>query len=109
MWEQVEEAAPRAVAHLTTSIWLYPEIMLIGIMRRSFLAPPVLWGQTVRGGLKNLRKAPALVTEFQYLINAPTVYAEAELTEPRNQALLLFLGFKELSEEFERKLYTRSI
>ena len=109
MWEQVEVDLPSDVAAATTSIWHYPGIMLVGVMRRNFLSPPILWAQVLKAGLSNLRKAPDLVTELQHLIASPTVYAEAELQAPRNQALLRYLGFVELPEVYERKLYLRSI
>jgi hypothetical protein len=109
MWERIKVNLPPDVAFATTSVWQYPEIMLIGVMRKNFLSPPILWAQVLKAGMRNLRKAPTLVTELQRLIESPTVYAEAELQAPRNQALLTYLGFKELPEEYDRKLYSRSI
>lgn len=109
MWERVEVDLPPDVAAVTTSVWHYPEIMLIGVMRSNFLSPPILWAQVLKAGLRNLRKAPELVTELQLLLSAPKVYAEAELKTPRNQALLVYLGFVELPETYDRKLYQRSI
>lgn len=109
MWEPVEINLPPELAFATTSVWLYPEVLLVGVMRRSFLWPPILWGQMLKAGVRNIREAPAMVTKLQELIEAPTVYAEAELDKPRNQAVLLYLGFKELPESYDRKLYIRSI
>lgn len=109
MWERVEVQLPPSVAAVTTSVWHYPEIMLVGVMRRGFLQPPVLWAQVLKAGLRNLRKAPGLVTDLQHLLYAPIVYAEVEASLPRNQALLLYFGFEELPSDCERKLYRRSI
>lgn len=109
MWEQVEIDLPPDIAAVTTSVWHYPGRILVGVMRHSFLAPPVLWAQVLKSGFRELRKAPAFLTELQQLIVAPTVYAEAETSQPRNQDFLRFLGFEKLDETPERKLYRRSI
>lgn len=109
MWERVEIDLPPDVAAVTTSVWRYPGIMLIGVMRKNFLSPPVVWGQPIKTGLRNLRVARDLVTEWQEMLATKIIYAEAELKEPRNQALLLFLGFEEVPSDYDRKLYQRSI
>lgn len=109
MWERVEVELPPEVAAVTTSVWRYPGVMLVGVMRNVFLAPPILWGQPIETGLRNLRRAPDLVTDLQRLIFAPVVYAETEHQTRRNQALLKYLGFEELPDTYERKLYRRSI
>lgn len=110
MWESDNSLElPPDVAAVTTSVWLYPGIMLVGVMRSGMLAPPYLWAQVLHGGLRNLRKAPALLTELQHYLYAPIVYAEAECHIPRNQALLRYLGFEEIPAPPERKLYKRSI
>jgi len=110
MWELDNSLdLPPDVAVVTTSVWRYPEIMLVGVMRSTMLAPPYLWAQVINGGLRNLRKAPALLTELQQRLYAPIVYAEAECAIPRNQALLRYLGFEEIPAPPERKLYKRSI
>lgn len=109
MWTQIFPELPDDIAKLTTSVWLYPDVMKIGVMRPSFLLPPVVWGEPVKTGLRNLRKAPALVDEWQELLATPTIFAEAELEAKRNQSLLLYLGFQELQEMPDRKIYRRSI
>lgn len=109
MWERIKIELPPDVAAVTTSVWKYEDIMLIGVMRNSFLLPPILWAQVLNAGMRNVRKAPALVTELQQIIFAPLVYAEAETEVPRNQALLRYLGFEEIPAQYERKLYQRSI
>lgn len=109
MWGRVQIELPPDVAAVTTSVWRYSDVMLIGVMRANFLSPPVLWAQVLNAGLRNVRNAPAQLTELQRLIYAPTVYAEAQHETPRNQALLRFLGFQELPAQYERKLYQRSI
>jgi hypothetical protein len=109
MWKRVEVELPPDLEIVTTTVWEYPGIMQVGIMRRSFLQPPLVWGQPIKGGLKNLRLAPALLDEFQHLLHASTIYAEVEVDKPRNQALLIYLGFEEISTDYERKLYRRSI
>lgn len=109
MWVSVEEQLPPELDSVTTSVWLRPGIMQIGVMQTSFLYPPTLWAKVLKAGVRNLRKAPALLTELQQILNAPVVYAEAELDKPRNQALLLYLGFVEISTEPDRKIYSRSV
>lgn len=109
MWEKVDVALPPDLAAVTTSVWRYPDVMLIGVMRTSFLLPPIVWGQPIKTGLRNLRRAPDLVDQWQEMMWATTIQAEAELHEPRNQALLLYLGFEEIPSKYDRKLYQRSI
>lgn len=109
MWERIEVELPESVARVTTSVWEYPGIMRVGLMRPSMLAPPLVWGEPIKTGFRNLKLAPALVSELQHLLHSPVFYAEAEAAKPRNQALLLYLGFIELQEEAGRKLYQRSI
>ena len=109
MWERVEVSLPPDVASVTTSVWLWPGVMMVGVMLKNFLNPPILWGQPIQTGFRNLRHAPEYVTMLQQMLAAPTVYAEAELSEKRNQALLTYLGFQEMPEVYDRKLYRRSI
>lgn len=109
MWKRVEVDLSEEVARLTTSVWEYPDIMRVGLMRPSMLAPPIVWGEPIKTGFRNLKVAPSLVSELQLLLNTPVFYAEAESTKQRNQALLLYLGFVEVQEEAGRKLYQRSI
>jgi len=109
MWQQISLDLPPELAAKTLTSWLYPGIMYIGVMRESMLAPPYLWAQVVKGGFRNVRKAPALLDELQQLLVAPTVYAEAEAHMPRNQDLLVYLGFSWLQDLPGRRLYQRSI
>lgn len=109
MWERVDAKLPEDVARVTISVWEYPGIMRVGLMRPSMLAPPLVWGEPIKTGFRNLKLAPDLVTDLQLLLHSPIFYAEAETTKLRNQALLLYLGFVELQEEAGRKLYQRSI
>lgn len=109
MWTQVNPTLPDEIAALTTSVWLYPDIMMIGVMRPNFLFPPTVWGEPVKTGLRNLRKAPDLVDEWQDLVVSPVIFAEAELTKHRNQQLLTYLGFEQVDEVADRKIYRRSI
>lgn len=110
MWTpDVSFQLPPDIAAVTTSVWLYPGIILVGVMRTSLLAPPYLWAQVLIGGLRNVRKGPGILSELQEHLHAPIVYAEAECALPRNQALLRYLGFEEIPAPPERKLYKRSI
>jgi hypothetical protein len=109
MWQLITPPLTPSVAAVTTSVWEYPTLIQVGVMRTNFLRPPILWAQVLAAGARNLRRGPKLLTELQRIINAPVVFAEVELDKPRNQALLLFLGFTELPENYNRKLYTRSI
>ncbi len=109
MWQQASLEMPPEIAAKTMSVWLVPGIMYVGVMRESMLAAPYLWGQTVKGGLRNLRKAPGLIDQLQELLYAPTVFAEAEATMTRNQDLLVYLGFSYLEDLEDRRLYQRSI
>lgn len=93
----------------TMSTWLAPGIMIIGVMRESMMSPPYLWAQVLRGGFRNVRKAPALLDQLQELLFAPTVYAEAERHLSRNQDLLVYLGFHFVDELSDRRIYERSI
>lgn len=109
MLERVDNPVlPPELASVTTSVWLAPGMAMIGVMRQSFLAPPYLWLQVLRAGVRNLRRAPAVVNELQHRICAPVVYAEADAALPRNQALLTYLGFEWVREAHGRKLYLRS-
>lgn len=107
MWKAILPDFP--VPATTTSVWQHSNIMLIGVMRGMFLAPPYLWAQVLTAGVRNVRRAPVLLTELQNILSAPTVYAEAELHIPRNQALLAYLGFEEIAAASGRKLYKRSL
>ena len=109
MWRQVQIELPAEVANDTTSIWQYDDVVQVGIMRRSFLRPPVLWAQVLRAGLRNLRRAKVMLDELQTQLVMPVVYAETLHDAPANQAFLEFIGFEELPEKYERKLYQRSI
>jgi hypothetical protein len=109
MWEQIHPELPEDIAAKTTSVWLYPGIMQIGVMRESMLRPPFLWAQVLAGGFRNVRRAPALVTELQELLYLPTVFAEAESKLPRNCALLSYLGFDFVGDLDQRNIYQRSI
>lgn len=100
---------PEELAAVTTSVWLVPDMMMLGVMRQSFLDPPYLWAHVIKAGVRNVRRAPAFVDELQHRIRAPIVYAEADASLPRNQALLTYLGFKEVREDHGRKLYLRSV
>lgn len=73
------------------------------------MAPPYLWCQIINRGVKNVMKAPGILTDLQQELYMPEVYAEAELDQPRNQALLLYLGFREIPSQDARKHYVRSI
>ena len=110
MLERVDNPdLPPELASVTTSVWLVPDMMVLGVMRQSFLEPPYLWAQVLKAGVRNLRRAPALVDELQLRIRAPVVYAEADATLERNQALLTYLGFELVREDHGRKLYLRSV
>lgn len=109
MWERIHPELPEDVAKKTTTVWLYPGIMQIGVMRESMLAPPFLWAQVLKGGFRNVRKAPGLLDDLQRLLYLPQVFAEAETTLSRNQDLLVYLGFSYLTDLPDRRLYQRSI
>jgi len=109
MWQQVNLNLSPELAAKTLTTWLYPSIMYVGVMRESMLAPPYLWGQTIKGGFRNVRKTPALLDDLQQLLYSPTVYAEVEVSKPRNEDLLVYLGFSFLNDLGERRLYQRSI
>lgn len=109
MWERVNVPLPPELEKVTVSVWRYPGVVLLGVMRRSFLQPPIVWGEPIQAGLRNLRRGHALLDEWQAMLYASTIFAEAELDKPRNQALLRYLGFEEVGTEYERKLYRRSI
>lgn len=109
MWRQVQIELPPEVANETTSTWQYEDVVQVGIMRRSFLRPPVLWAQVLSAGVRNLRRARVMLDELQQQLVMPTVYAETLHDAPNNQAFLEFIGFEELPEKYERKLYQRSI
>lgn len=109
MWKQVEVDLPEELAKVTTSVWQHSDIMQIGIMRHSMLAPPALWAQVISGGFRNVRKAPVLLDELQRFLHLPVVYAETEPERPRNADLLLYLGFTQLPDQNGRHQYMRSI
>jgi len=109
MWREITFELPPEVAKCTTSVWSYPEIVILGVMKSSFFAPPWLWAKVLNGGFCNVRKSPSIINEFQILMNLPKVYAEAEIDKPRNQRLLEFLGFVYEQSYEDRKIYTRSI
>lgn len=109
MWQQISLDLPPELAAKTLTSWLYPGIMYIGVMRESMLAPPYLWAQVVKGGFRNVRKAPGLLDELQQLLVAPVVFAEAETAIDRNQDLLVYLGFSWVKDLGNRRLYQRSI
>lgn len=109
MWERVEQELPQALAALTISVWKYRDWGEVGVMRFSFLCPPTLWFRLGTPSFAAVRQSPQLLTEFQYLISAPVVYAEAELKQKPRQKFLIFLGFTEASTAADRKLYYRSI
>jgi hypothetical protein len=110
MWVRVENAEVSGrVEKLTTSVWQYDDLARVGVMREVMLAPPYLWVEVLKGGLRNLRTASSVLTELQEIIHAPTVYAEVEPQLPRNQAFLRYLGFKEIPAQLARIIYVRSI
>lgn len=109
MWQDATVDLPPDVAKWTTSVWIYPETIILGVMKSNFLAPPWLWAKVLRGGFRNVRKAPGLIDEFQLMMNMPTVYAEAAVDQPRNQRLLEYLGFEYQQAYEDRKIYSRSM
>lgn len=109
MWRLVTPNLPPEVARITTSVWDYEGYGRVNVMRNSFLAPPVLGFQLLRVKTALLKQAPRLLTELQRILEANLVYAEALAQEPVSQRFLLFLGFVETSEAYNRKLYRRSI
>lgn len=100
---------PPELASVTTSVWLAPDVAVIGVMRQNFLDPPYLWMQVLKAGVRNLRRGPVLADELQHRIHAPVVYAEADVKLKRNQDLLTYLGFELVREDHGRKLYIRSV
>lgn len=109
MWREATQDLPHDVAKWTTSIWVYKDLAIIGVMKAHFLAPPWLWATVLKAGYRNVRQAPAALDEFQRLMNMQTVYAEAEIAKPRNQRLLEYLGFEYQQVYEDRKIYLRSI
>ena len=109
MWEKVQPALPPDVAAVTTSVWRYKNYGLVGLMRSSFLSPPVMWFQLLDYARPILRKAPGLLDELQCLTVSPTVIAEAASTDFSAQRFLNFMGFVETPTDLSRKLYTRSL
>jgi hypothetical protein len=109
MWRKVEVELPEELAAKTSSVWEYPDIMQIGVMRESMLSPPWLWAKVLKGGFRNVRRAPELLDDLQYVIAAPIVFAEAAEDLRRNQDLLLYLGFQEIGQAANRFLYRRSL
>jgi hypothetical protein len=110
MWERITEVAlPAELARVTTSTWHYPGYMILGVMRTSLLCPPCIWAEVIGGGVRKLRRVPGILDDFQRLIYAPTIYAEAACELPRNQAVLRFAGFHEITSREGRVLFERSI
>lgn len=109
MWRKITQDLPEDLAKVTTSIWDYQGYGQVGVMRSSFLSPPLLWFQLQKVEMGMLKKAPKLLSELQLLLEAPLVLAEAKLDAPRSQRFLTFLGFAEKLEASDRKLYSRSI
>jgi len=110
MWVRVENPEiDGRVGKLTTAVWQYDDLARVGVMREIMLAPPYLWAEVLKGGLRNLRLAATALTELQKIIIAPTVYAEVAPHLPRNQAFLRYLGFKEIPAQLARTIYVRSI
>jgi hypothetical protein len=109
MWKQVHPELSPEVARVTTSVWDYEGYGQVGVMRSSFLAPPVLWFKLLQIKPALLKQAARLLTDLQLLISADLVYAEACLEETRSQRFLTFLGFVEMHEAYNRKLYSRSV
>lgn len=110
MWERVEDAPiPAQTAKVTTAVWRYPGVMILGVMRATMIGPPCIWATVLQGGLRNLRLVPRITDEFQRLIYSPTIYAETEEEYPRHAALLRYAGFHELEKKNGRVLFERSI
>lgn len=109
MWEQVYPELPSDIAAVTTSVWEHEDYCHVGVMRNSFLAPPVLWIQLIKHTPSKLKMASALVTALQHIISADLVLAEAKLDEVKSQRFLTFLGFVEGPESLGRKQFHRSI
>jgi hypothetical protein len=109
MWQNATVEVPPDLIRWTTSVWVYSDALVLGVMKSNFLAPPWLWAKVLRGGFRNVRKAPGLLTEFQHMMNLETVYAEAAIDKPRDQAFLEYLGFAYEQAYEDRKIYSRSI
>lgn len=109
MWERVDYDVPGELAAVTTSVWEYSSILIVGVMRPVMLAPPVLWAHIFKSGVYNVRRGREMLDDLQVIINSPLVYAEGEVARPRNKALLNYLGFIEKATDNERTLYSRSI
>lgn len=109
MWKQIYPDLPPEVARVTTSVWDYEDYGCVGVMRTSFLSPPVLWFQLSKFTPSMLKIAPKLLTDLQLQLAADLVYAEAKLDEIKSQRFLRFMGFLERPESYERKLFSRSI
>lgn len=109
MWRNATADLPPDVARWTTSIWTWEDVALVGVMKAHFFAPPWLWLTVLKAGVRNLRRAPAALDNFQRQMNMPTVYAEAAIDKPRHQRLLEYLGFEYQQAYEDRKIYSRSI
>lgn len=109
MWQKVDMELAEEVRYETSSVWKYKDLMLVGVMRTSYLLPPVLWATLLRADKAELRAAPEKLDDLQRLIYSPLIYAEAALNEGKHQKFLLFLGFEEIMAQSGRKLYQRSL
>lgn len=109
MWKQVFPELPPEVARVTTSVWDFEGYGQVGVMRNSFLAPPVLWFTLGKVERALLKRAPELLTDLQKHLEAGVVFAEAKYDEHKSQRFLTFMGFEEVYESLGRKQYSRSI
>lgn len=109
MWREATQDLPPDVARWTTSIWIYKDALILGVMKAHFLAPPWLWATVLKAGYRNVRQAPPALDEFQRSMNMQTVYAEAAIDKPRHQRLLEYIGFEYKQAYEDRKIYSRSI
>lgn len=110
MWVRESlEGLPKELAAVTTAIWSVPDHFRIGVMRSVILAPPYVWAMPLGGGYAKLKKLPGLMDDFQEMLGLRLIFAEAEQTANRNQALIRWAGFTEIRRVNSRIVYQRSI
>lgn len=109
MWHRVFPELPPELRSVTTSVWEFDGFVQVGVMRQVMLAPPVLWANVLKAGMRNVRRGPAALDQLQRLLHAPIVAAETEPAFPRNSDLLIYLGFTQLPDLGGRHQFMRSI
>lgn len=110
MWEKLAHEWPEPIGKFTEAVYTLTHTdsgCVVGVMRPSLWAPPVLWLSYAKATMTDLRRVRKELDELQLMLNEPVVWAETSGETAGKFAR--FAGFEYKQTNLGRDLYERKV